>query len=75
MRLGLGHQGAAAKMRDFKHALGLCGRDVLNLRGAISYGDYCFITGTTVSDNIQWQSAKMPQADGQSANADNHGTI
>ncbi|MBQ4443782.1 MAG: hypothetical protein II896_03875 [Clostridia bacterium] len=54
-QLGVCYNTAAEKMGNYKRALQKEGRDVSNMAGAITIGDYCHATGITVPELIQWR--------------------
>ena len=54
-QLGVCYTTATEKMGNYKRALKEEGRDVSNMAGAITIGDYCHATGITVPELIQWR--------------------
>ena len=53
--LGVCYTTATEKMGNYKRALKKEGRDISNMAGAITIGDYCHATGITVPELIQWR--------------------
>ena len=54
-QLGVCYNTAAEKMGNYKRVLQKEGRDVSNMAGAITIGDYCHVTGITVPELILWR--------------------